>query len=269
VSALRAFAWRLGRKLYRWGRRDVANDPASNGEYWLLDHAVASDPHGTFVDIGANVGDWSARALERVRGARGRGSILAFEPTASTFAHLSRRFASDGAQVALKRVALSDRAGEAEFHVVGDLAGTNSLNAAPGSRVEIVSTQRLDDALAAAGIERVTLVKSDTEGHDMPVLLGAERLLAGGRIDAWQFEYNHRWLAGRWSLGSVFDFISGKPYVLGKLVGEGIETYAQWHQELERYFEGNYVLVRKDGAFQRLCRPMRFDASNVARETRA
>jgi len=51
---------------------------------------------------------------------------------------------------------------------------------------------RVDEYLAQAQIEHVVFVKSDTEGHDFNVLLGAVELFQQGRVDVWQFEYNHR-----------------------------------------------------------------------------
>ncbi len=84
-----------------------------------------------------------------------------------------------------------------------------------------------------------------------------------GRVDVWQFEYNHRWLAGRAQLRDVFDFIADKPYRLGKLHADGIEVYEQWHPELERFFEANYVLIRHGSVLERVCSRVRFNHRNV------
>lgn len=140
------------------------------------------------------------------------------------------------------------------------LPGSSKYNT-QGAVAEKVQTQRFDDFLASAGLETVLFVKSDTEGHDMSVLRGAEKSLRAGSIEVWQFEYNHRWVANHSMLKDVFDFIENKPYILGKIYGNGIEIYEKWHPELERFFEANYVLVRKGSPVKKLCTPMRFDAS--------
>ena len=129
--------------------------------------------------------------------------------------------------------------------------------------VERVDCMRVDDYLAQRQISHVVLVKSDTEGHDFNVLQGAADFFRRACVDVWQFEYNHRWLAGRAQLKDVFDFVADKPYRLGKLYGNGIETYEQWHPELERFFEANYVLVRRGSEFEKLCSPVRFNHKNV------
>lgn len=264
IPAIRQLAWRIGRRLYCWARRDAPNNPSTNGEYWLLEKLLGRQ-HATtpiLMDIGANQGDWTARACGILNRLRQPGQVYAFEPTASTYAHLTNRFAAED-RVRLNKIALSEWNGEADFYVVGELAGTNSLHSVHGAVAERVQTQRVDDFLALTGLEEVLFVKCDTEGHDLSVIRGAENSLRQGLIEVWQFEYNHRWVANHSLLKDVFDFIEDKPYRLGKLYSGGIEIYDRWHPELERYFEANYVLVCKRSSIDKLCLPMSFDSSNV------
>jgi FkbM family methyltransferase len=214
------------------------------------------------MDIGANKGDWTAKSLAILATLGKKGLIHAFEPTEVTYAVLFNRFMVDDS-VKLHRTALSDHSGAADFFVVGPLDGTNSLHRIEGAAVERVQTQRFDDVLASAGLEEVLFVKCDTEGSDMSVLIGAEQSLRRGRIELWQFEYNHRWVSRHHTLKDVFALIQDMPYRLGKLHGNGIELYEGWHPELERYFEGNYVLIRKESEIEKLGVVMRFDRRNV------
>jgi hypothetical protein len=82
-------------------------------------------------------------------------------------------------------------------------------------------------------------------------------------VEVWQFEYNHRWLAEKRCLKDVFKFIADKPYRLGKLYNNGIEIYDKWHPELERFFEANYVLIKRGSKFESLCKPVIFNCNNV------
>lgn len=151
----RSFAWRLGRKLYCWARRDVSNAPETNGEYWLLTSVLsqASSEQAILVDIGANRGDWTTQACKALEDFKRNGSIYALEPTQSTYAFLLNRFKTDD-RVKINNVALSDHPGEAEFFVVGELAGKNSLHNGnvQGAITEKVHKQRLDDFLAETGL---------------------------------------------------------------------------------------------------------------------
>lgn len=265
-NMMRPFAWRLGRFLYRWARREGANRPADNGEHWLLEQVVRGTDAGTVVllDVGANRGEWSAAALHALARHRRPGRIHAFEPVGATFEYLCRRFQGE-ASLCPHHLALSDRSGESEIYVVGPLSGRNSLYPVEDGRLERVQLESLDGFVAASGVSRISMVKSDTEGHDLTVLRGGREALHAGRVDVWQFEYNHRWLVDGASLLAVFDLIDGLPYRLGKLYGDGIELYDRWHFELDRFIETNYVLVRTGTAYERLGHTVRFDDRNVAR----
>ncbi len=263
--AIRSFIWRLGRRLYRWARRETSGSFEENGECWLLRNVLfGADRSKTTIllDIGAHKGNWSDNAASLLRHQHIPGRVHAFEPSSSTFSYLSEKYKGSDL-VSTNNMALSDWPGDREFFVVGELAGTNSLLRTERSTIEHVRALRVDDFLGMHQIDHALFVKSDTEGHDLAVLRGAAEALRKGRIDIWQFEYNHRWIAGRYFLKDVFDFIADKPYLLGKLYENGIETYDAWHPELERYFEANYVLVRKGSCYEKLCSRTHFDRRNV------
>ena len=169
--------------------------------------------------------------------------LHAFEPDKAAFARLTQTL--DGAPADLSRIALSDRAGTAVLHVAGPAAGTNSLyiqspapNPAAGGQV---TTSTLDGYAERSGITRFALVKVDAEGHDLAVLRGARGLLAERRIAVAQFEYNHRWILGRFFLRDAFELVQALGYRVGKLTPRGVEFYPGWDAELETFVEGNYV----------------------------
>ena len=262
-NGFRAFAWRMGRKLYFWGRGEQHNSPEANGEYWLLAEVVRlSPPHATFMDIGANKGDWSLEALKRSMVAGRPISLHAFEPCMGTRQILEARL-PDGASARINALAMSSKSGETEFYSSGAGSGTNSLHQVSGTEIERVQVSTIDEYLKSNNIDRVELVKVDTEGFDLEVLRGAESALAGGKIGVVQFEYNWRWLLNRASLLQVFQLIAGTPYRFGRLMDGEIKTYDQWHFELDRYFEGNYVLIHVDSTLNQACRPVEFNQHNV------
>jgi FkbM family methyltransferase len=265
ISArLRTLAWRLGRKVYCWARGDLVNDPRRNGEHWLLRKMIEGPGGGgVLMDVGANVGDWSRHALAMADAANRQVSVYAFEPCSATCSILRHRL-STAANVEVVPLALSAVEGDADFFSNGAGLGTNSLNAVSGPISERVRLTTLDRFLHERNIERVAMLKIDTEGLDFDVLQGAQEALADGRIDLVQFEYNWRWFLHKASLLGVFNLMKDKPYRFGKLVGNSIAFYEGWHFELDRYFENNYVLVRRGSDLERLGRPWQFDAGNAA-----
>ena len=275
-APLRRLGWRVGRRLYCAARGEPhRNAIASNGEAYVQACVVAALPATaalTALDIGANEGEWTLSLLDALSAA-GRGSqgtrIRSFEPVPATLARL--RSAVDrhelGRLVSLQPVALSDTAARVEMTIMSATGGTNTLHGggdapATGSRLEI-QTITLDAFCAQEGIARIHLAKADTEGHDARVLRGAHAMLTAGRIDVFQFEYNHRWVFARSFLKDVFDMIAGLDYVAARITPDSIELLPAWHPELERFFEANYVLVRRPALAWFTVRHGQFDGSNT------
>jgi FkbM family methyltransferase len=239
---------RAARLVLRRARLDVPNDLSTNGESALQRWVLALVPPGEVVhvaDVGANVGRWS-RSMLAAADRTGRLPDLdlhAFEPASYTFGLLSEALA--GKPVSLSKVALCDHSGSSTLHVIAPGAGTNSLHRPHGAPTEIateqVATLTLDDYARQAGLECITLVKIDTEGHDLAVLGGARCLFAEHRISLAQFEYNHRWVYARSFLRDAFELLEPFGYRLGKLTPRGVEFYPHWDTELETFVEGNYV----------------------------
>lgn len=132
---------------------------------------------GTVLDIGANIGQFTAFAAPIV-GPSGR--VYGFEPVASaarTFQRMValRRFH----QVQIVNAALSCRAGTADIKIplqdgwkpqvaIAHLSGV----ARADTRIEAVQVQTLDGFCKDAGVERVDFIKCDTEGHEFFVFSG-------------------------------------------------------------------------------------------------
>jgi FkbM family methyltransferase len=261
-ATLRTLMWRLGRKMYAYARGDGPNDPRTNGEYWLVQHLLNARPGPSVLfDVGANKGDWTAQVLELARAGRDI-CVFAFEPSRATRSILSARFVGNPA-VNVQPYAVSDAVGKATFYSETDGGGTNSLSSTSGSKEERVDVITLDEFIRQTGLEAISMAKIDTEGFDLLVLRGTEKALTDGLIEVVQFEYNWRWLLNHASLRDVFNLASNKPYRLGKLVGESIEFYQEWHSELDRFFENNYVLIRRDSKLCGLGVEAHFDNSDA------
>ena len=99
---------------------------------------------------------------------------------------------------------------------------------------ENVVTTTLDSYAEQSCVARFTLVKIDAEGHDLAVLRGAHTLLSEHRIAVAQFEYNHRWIFGRFYLRDAFEFLLPLGYRVGKLTPRGVEFYPGGMRTLKR-----------------------------------
>lgn len=245
-------AYRLGRSLYMQSRNDIPNDIASNGERMvqraIVDAWDFSAKKLVVVDCGANVGDWSLAFLEACGRSRSKDvELYAFEPVSSTTKVLRERLCHFSS-VSIFEMALSSESGMTVMYVVGDGWGTNSLHSLNNGEEKKISITRITmfDFCMDNSIDTVHFLKCDAEGHDMDVIKGALPLLRQGRICVLQFEYNYRWILSRHFLRDVFGVVNGLPYRIGKVCPEHLELYDRWHPELERFFEGNYVLIKSD-----------------------
>lgn len=268
--------YRFGRWAYMTARNDVPNRIGQNGEEWVqscvLDACCGSMNRVIVFDVGANIGDWlqSLLSIAERQGFLKQLDIHAFEPVQTTYERLVKAIMKDSrtntASVKTQCLAMSSSKGNASMFIVGDCIGTNSLHRDPTetytqSLTVVINT--IDNYLEENNIEVVHLLKCDAEGHDLEVLLGAQKALQHERIRVLQFEYNHRWIYSRHYLKDAFDLIVGLPYVIGKVTPGVIEFYSEWHPELEKHFEANYVIVHYDARKWFIHQNKTFDASNA------
>jgi FkbM family methyltransferase len=143
-------------------------------EFGLLDMLV--DRRRNAIDAGANKGTFS-HVLSRLA-----QQVYAFEPNPKMFAILKR---SAAANVAVSPLALSDRAGDAEFLIPRRANGRHSNQGGSLSRIKVhgdhlalpVRMARIDDL----DLPDIGFIKIDVEGSEMAVLEGAHALLARDR----------------------------------------------------------------------------------------
>lgn len=150
-------------------------------------------PGMTFVDVGANVGYFSALAAGLV-GERGR--VIAFEPSPYAFERLRSMVDRNHLnQVQPLRLALSEKAGESSIYLgEGSRNHTPTMIPTENSVITKINVQTLDSAVEALRLARIDLLKIDVEGFEPRVLAGATELLKAGGIRAILCEFNDHWL---------------------------------------------------------------------------
>jgi len=152
---------------------------------WLCDlQRLHVGGHAPMVfDIGANKGQTTSKVLQYFPNAR----VHAFEPVLETFNDFRQKF---GTKVGVNsnQLAVSDSCGSASILVSSNSELSHLVMEPDQSRekrtnVEIVETTSIDAYCAKKGIKHIDILKTDTEGHDLPVLKGAERALRSGQVD--------------------------------------------------------------------------------------
>ncbi len=207
-------------------------DPASNGEYRLLEWLAARGErygNNSIIDVGANMGDWTAAARERLKPA-GIEKFLCIEPVPHFAQAVRNRFAGNS-DVTCHEVAFSNSSGGfAEIKSIGGGArftGSNSVSANSGSN-KAVAVHRValltgDDFVAAEKIKPF-FVKIDCDGHDLSVLRGLAQTLKDVR-PILQFEYCDFWAVENVRLAEACRFLANFGYATFKLFPDRIERF--------------------------------------------
>ena len=193
-----AFKW-LTHAIYDFALRSngiAINFPGSHGltfgeEQFIL-RRLKSAPSGVFFDVGANHGAYSRYLLSVSPGSR----VYAFEPHPRTFNCLRENLCNE-ANVRLVNSAVAESAGKFKLYDFenGDGSTQASLDQetikmfSDQTTSYDVSVITIDEFMAEEGIEKVDLLKIDTEGFDLAVLRGARKALAAHAIGVIQFEF--------------------------------------------------------------------------------
>jgi FkbM family methyltransferase len=224
------------------------SDPVLNGEHAFLDR-IAREWRGRPVvalDVGAFHGTWSIAVLERASSA----TVHAFEPVATSFARLAANLdgvahahhcavgATKGVAEMFAPVAAGGPVGEHASLYDRDLSGMNVTVETIGS----VPVRTLDEFCAEMQIARVDLLKLDTEGHELSVLAGAQRLLHSRAVDTIQFEFGGANIDSRVFLRDVVDALRPTHDVY-RLLKDGVEPVRNDERE-EIFTYANYIAVQ-------------------------
>lgn len=142
---------------------------------------------GVIFDVGAHSGQTALDFLKH----NPASLIHCFEPAPVNYSRLQQALAACRNVTAWK-LALSSHEGTASLHIK-EASTTHSLVNAHGSKEsEEVEVQTLDAFCNRHFIEQIHFLKIDTEGADLEVLKGAERMLVENKVDFIQVETSTR-----------------------------------------------------------------------------
>lgn len=161
-------------------------------------------PGTTVMDIGANIGYFSAVMARRV-GPTGR--VYSFEPVPATFRQLGigQKF-NHLDQMTPLNLALGNENGTVQIHYDPSMMGSASIHSHMSDAQPMsadVEVRRLDDLWASGEVTEPDLIKIDVEGHEYAVFDGARKLLTQAKPQI-VFEYNRAAAAAAgWDLAKL------------------------------------------------------------------
>ena len=204
--------------------------PSESGEGWLL-RCLSPVPQ-SFMDIGANRGQWLELMMQANPGAVG----VCYEP-AESLRDLLGSVVGRYPTVQLRSVAVADHIGAGSFRDLGadsQLSSLLEVAAADGTDGVIygVETTTVDAEMLRTGFQTLDFLKIDTEGGDWAVLRSAGACLRSHRIRVVQFEYGANWATAGATLTHAAGWLATLGYRVFRLRRTSLEPL-----DLGRYGE--------------------------------
>lgn len=220
---------------YHLGETALATE---NGECRVID--VLHSQIQTFIDVGANTGEWTQYLLNHQSTIHG----FLFEPSSQCSEVLKTRFAHYK-DITIRDVAVSDLIGQSYF--TEDSSNSQhshlgSLSSSDKDHLTQVHVVRLDDVFSTPSFH-LDFLKIDTEGYDLKVLKGAYNLLKRTRFI--QFEYNASWAQAGSTLADALQYLQNLGFSIYLIRSSGLHPlrYEYW-QEYFRY--SNFLACRTE-----------------------
>jgi len=200
-------------------------------------------------DVGANRGQFLDVALAELDSIAFK--IHCFEPSAATFKMLIAGRPANS-KVILNPCGLGNARGEATLYYDQQGSGLASLTRRRLEHFEIdqslserVTLETLDRYCEDRGIENIDLLKIDVEGHEMDVLLGAERMLAQS-VGMVTFEFGGCNIDTRTYFQDFFYFFKTHDMSLYRITPSGFfYPIPRYQEELEQFRTTNFVATRR------------------------
>lgn len=210
-----------------------------SGEADFLKCHLANVKRGVVLDVGANVGSYA----KGLRALNPDVPIYCFEPHPHTFNKLrstveyleisSFNVGVGSANGVLNLYDYENDDGSEHASLFKDVIEKIHDRKAVGHAVKIIT---LNEFAESENIERVYLLKIDTEGNELAVLKGFEPYIVSNRVDLIHFEFNEMNVISRVFFKDFWDFLPN--YNFYRMVQDGlvpIKNYNAIYCEIFRY----------------------------------
>lgn len=209
-----------------------------------LVHSFLTAPPLLAIDIGGNVGNYSAELRRRNPDLE----IHTFEPASTNIEKLRRRFENDG-KTSIIPFGLSDEASSAKLYANEPGSGLGSLTRRNLDHIQVsfdheedVRLMRFDSYWASElGRRPIDIVKIDVEGHELATLKGFGDALDATKVV--QFEFGGCNIDTRTYFKDFWDFLTERGFSIHRITPLGAAPLAQYREADEFFSTTNYIAV--------------------------
>jgi len=219
-----------------------------SGEEFFLRRYLKGKTIKIIFDIGANEGSYS----KKIMGLNPSAEIYAFEPHPKTFKKLQE--AADEFSFKAFNMGCGDKNemvyiydykendGSSHASIYKDVIEKIHKSESVASKITII---KLDDFAKEYNVSKIYLLKIDTEGNELNILMGATELIKNNKIDVIHFEFNEMNVYSRVFFRDFYELLVN--YNFYRMLPDGLiflGDYNPIHQEIFAY--QNIVAIRKD-----------------------
>jgi FkbM family methyltransferase len=255
----RKLFYRFNYHVYKIALRGIGlfNSEGNNvtGERYFLQQLQMKVNIRTVFDVGANTGEYTMD----VRRYFPRAIIYAFEPHPQTYKKLTKNITKNHFHP--YQLALGEKKGSiklwdfAQDAVLKHTQPTSTLASVHKDVISGLHKQKamsysvpittVDNIVKQERVDRIDLLKIDTEGSEFSVLQGAKEMIKKGKIAIIQFEFNEMNAYSRVFLKDYIDFLSD--YAFFRLMPHGFYPMGEYRPSTHEIFAfQNIVAIHKD-----------------------
>lgn len=222
-------------------------DASTNGEYKLLEQLKAA--FGLFIDIGANMGDFSKRIVDF----KDNKSVICFEPNPSLNAKL---FQILGDNEKIYSVALADKkAMKQALNIHPNDSTVSSLfkrtemmprfNQEMGVvEVDVSILDEYYEEIESKARNLGSFIKIDAEGMEYRIMKGSERVFKMSYPLFVMFEYSYGWKESGSTLRNAFHLLDDLGFTIFRVTPFGLEREKFFSHDMESFTYCNYLGVK-------------------------
>lgn len=202
-NIIRKLAWKFGYDITQ------LRDPLTDIKKFL------HNDHPLIFDVGANVG----QSIEKFRSEFPRSTIHSFEPSPTTFEKL-KKHAIGFKDVHLWNCALGSSSGQMTFfeNTCSDMSSflpPDKYSWGTIKQETLVEVNTVDKFCQEMDIQRIDILKADTQGFELEVFKGAEHSIGTKKIGLIYFEFT---FSGMYknspSFAEVYNFLESRDFLL-------------------------------------------------------
>ena len=248
----RKFFYRLNNFIYYLSLKNIGvlnyeNNNVS-GETYFLKKYVSKIKNGVIFDVGANVGDYSKLLRELNK----EVEIYSFEPHPITFKKLLEN--TKRLNIKTYNLGVGSKDGILRLYDYADSDGSSHASLYREVIEEIhkgkvieheVKIIDLDKFVVEHGIDRVNLLKIDTERNELNILKGFEKFISQNKVNMIHFEFNEMNTISRVFFKDFWQFLPN--YNFYRMLKDGLMPIKNYNPVFcEIFGYQNIVAILKD-----------------------